>query len=195
MTQFHVEIFSARERRSAAIIVTALMLLGLAVGAYLRPPPGAGSELPPTPSIAVAAWDFISPTQGWVLIDDQRLPQNRVFSTADSGRSWRQGGRLPDGTVSRLHFYDRRTGVAEVLEDSASGRPHALTTMDGGMTWGPPGAPETGPEPAPLDRWPAVFFDARSGIRELAKPGGVRTLSLTLDGGLHWRPIPLPAPR
>ena len=194
MIDFRVELLTARERRRAGLIAAALASLAVVTAVYLRPPAPVPSAVPGPPAAGVAAWDFLTPSRGWVLLDDPRAVQNRVFSTTDSGATWKAAGRLPDGAVSEFRFYDRRSGVAEVLEDGASGRPHTVRTVDGGFSWVRLPASEGVPPPV-LDTSPrSVFFDSHAGVEEVSQLGMPRTLSLTQDGGRHWRSIRLPSP-
>jgi len=86
LTDFRVELLTARERRRAGLIAAALASLAVVTAVYLRAPAPAPSALPGPPAAGVAAWDFLTPSRGWILLDDPRAVQNRVFST---NRLWR----------------------------------------------------------------------------------------------------------
>ena len=190
MGGYRLELVTARQLRAIALVAAAVMGLVVAGSAYLRPAPVTEA----VPGAGVAAWDFISVSRGWVLLDDSRAVQNRVFGTADSGASWRELGRLPDGAVSQLHFYDSGSGVAKVLEDGAEGRPRMVRTLDGGLRWERLPVSEGLPPPLIATSRRSAGFGGGSEIRETLLGDSRRSLTLTRDGGRHWVQIRLPRP-
>ncbi len=95
----------------------------------------------PLPQGEVAAIQFISPTQGWLLGGDKvARSQRQLYQTKDGGQTWTLLKRT-GWADAQLDFIDAQTGwaVASACADAECTPSHYVTalvrTTDGGITW------------------------------------------------------------
>jgi len=115
-------------------------------------------------SCAAARLQFLSATQGWMLLDGQ------ASQTSDGGRTWTTPltSTLP-GPLSDLHFVDIRRGWGVVNNGNI------YATSDGGVTWTL--------SSAPAQAYSSVRF-ANASLGLAVGPSG--RIARTIDGGATW---------
>jgi photosystem II stability/assembly factor-like uncharacterized protein len=172
---------SSRARRALTLITLSILAITVAGIAYLHPTIGLGSALNAAPapldSSQIAAVDFVTPTTGWVVMEQQ--PHDfAVLQTTDSGDTWNQQLAGTAGAIGEYaRFFDAAHGVLVVLG------PHALIyqTSDGGSTWSHQSLTQgTG------NIWSADFVDANHGWLLAQDPTVGEELLRTQDGGATW---------
>ena len=177
-------------RRSASLLVAAVLLTGCTVTAPPEPPPKAppqptgitqtiNAEVRLDPDLKVVSTEFpvvigtfSDEEHGWMVADYTRL-----LATTDGGRHWSHAATFDDN-VRRLNFISETRGWA--FTDKGT-----LATTDGGHTW----------QPAAMDRLPVrgQFRDEQFGWDIEQKNGSSPSfLRLTQDGGQTWTTQPTP---
>jgi photosystem II stability/assembly factor-like uncharacterized protein len=184
----------ARARRALAAVGFAAVVVAAIGVFYLRP--WAGLELtsrpaprptPIPPAGTVLEEQFLSATQGWVVIASPDAAT--LFRTTDGGRHWQRQLAGTGGQSWTLSFFDSRRGVVAGVDARGTA---IWRTADGGQRWTrletpcqppvrlisfvdpdrgwciAPGASEGAPNTSP--------FPYRQEV----------TLYRTADGGVHW---------
>ncbi len=129
---------------------------------------GAGAGVP-----AYSMVDFVTPSDGWVAGADG------VEATTDGGGTWRPQLATP-APVEELSFSGAEHGWALTADQ-------LFATSDGGRHWS--ARPETS-----LGAFTSVQLVTPSfGVASVCGQGATRALA-TSDGGLTWRPVPVPGP-
>lgn len=82
---------------------------------------GGGADNPFGAVAAIEAVEFVDGSSGWVAID------KKVHRTTDRGATWTESD--PGGTVTRMHFFDAKRGVA------VGKGGFAAWTDDGAQSW------------------------------------------------------------
>ena len=190
MLDFRLELFPARERRALALGATALLVVVVSAGAWLRPAI-ARSSAPPAPSpLVVLAAQFDSPRSGWIALRSGLGPlaPAGIYRTRDGGQTW---APLPvpvkTPSAAGLQFLDARHGFLLMVRDESAGRASLYTTDDGGDSWIARRLPaaQAGEE--------TVFFSDPAHGFEVFHPAGVPDARVfrTADGGASWTPATL----
>src|SRR5919108_2171623 len=182
----------SRVGRALALMAASLVTITGAGFAFLHPnlygAGGAGRNAQHHAAYHVAAVDFVSPTEGWVLADQDTGDQTAVLHTADGGTSWTQQLSAPTGAGNKYaRFFDGRAGVFAQI----GARPVLYRTGDGGRTW--TSTPALGESTTALS-W--SFIDEDHGWL-LADTGKRLPASLyrTDDGGWTWTELGSPVAR
>lgn len=173
---------TSRVRRALTLGALSAVALSIAGLAYMHPTWNVGNAAQSTAtntaaSRHLAAVDFVTPADGWVVVEHQS--QDFVLlHTADAGETWnRQLAGSAEVIGEYLRFFDESNGVLVVLGTQAA----MYRTADGGNTWGR----------QPLTRaggyvlW-ADFVDADHGwlLAQASTEG--EALLRTADGGKTW---------
>jgi len=193
-----------RERRAIALIALAVILLGVAGVIYLHSTtPSAPNSTASNPvdrnliSANPAAYDFITSTAGWALVNETNGPPSNVarfwiFGSTDGAKHWHQQLTGQSGITGlsshSIQFIDASRGFVFV-----GGAPDQLyRTDDGGAHWGSLHLPAPGVTDV-------AFTDATNGwllsaTQASAIPnspfGGPFRLYATTDGGFTWNRLP-----
>ncbi len=158
------------------------------------PPPGAG---PPTD---IADVHFTTPVRGFGV-----TYSGRVYRTDDAGTSWRQLYQVRGARLMQADFSDAETGFVVgstgcLPGPNCTGPALVLRTIDGGHAW-------QALQPRGLTRemehvFPFLHFAFASARAAYALPdpdeqawpiaGLLGHILRTVDGGRHWRTLPLP---
>ncbi|HEY8815964.1 MAG TPA: hypothetical protein VIP57_12770 [Candidatus Dormibacteraeota bacterium] len=128
---------TSRLRRALTLGALSVLVLALASLSYLHPgwsliPAGAAAN---NSNVAgsrhLAAVDFVTPTIGWVVVEQQ--PRDFVvLHTSDAGETWVRQLAGYDAEMSEyLHFFDASHGVVAILGTQAA----LYRTSNGGHTW------------------------------------------------------------
>jgi photosystem II stability/assembly factor-like uncharacterized protein len=107
-------------------------------GQTLRPAYDRGDDIEfPISTHQVEDLFFLDMKNGWVVVVDHILNQDRLFRTSDGGASWKESA-IPHG-IKKLFFLNATNGWALQLSPSSavSGTItyHLLKTQDGGKHW------------------------------------------------------------
>lgn len=181
----------ARVLRALGLMVASLVTITGAAIAFLHPSLGGSSEAgqaPPIRAYHVAAVDFVSAGEGWVLADQDTGNQTAVFHTENAGMSWTQQLSTPTAAGNKyVRFFD---GLAGVFAQIGT-RPVLYRTVDGGRTW--TSTPALAASATALS-W--SFVDDEHGWL-LADTGNHLSASLyrTENGGWTWTDLGSPVPR
>lgn len=137
--------------RSGRILAAALV--AVAAGSLAFAPPGLAATSHSTANdvrhfMQVDAADFISATQGWMVVNRQPVSANPpsnlyVYSTTTGGRTWRRVdgplGDLPSVSfgATAISFRNTRDGVMllSIGAGACQAEMAVLATTDGGKTW------------------------------------------------------------
>jgi hypothetical protein len=130
---------------------------------------------------------FFDSTHGVVaLVGNQPL----TFRTVDGGRTWSSRPTINNSSayVQSVSFIDPQQGWLLARSTANPGAVTLLQTGDGGATWTNLGSPVAGGD----EPYRVQFTDSAVGWLDSvsAKPHAYKSI----DGGLSWRQVPLPAP-
>ncbi|HSS60512.1 MAG TPA: hypothetical protein VLK30_03530 [Candidatus Limnocylindrales bacterium] len=179
-------VLGLRARRAVPLIAAALTVAVVAGLLYLhattpqspRIVQGRATIVPPSLSrVYGAAFDFVSPADGWAVVRQQQggNPQAWLNRTADGGRHWARVFRVNSAELAPLfiHFFDTRNGMFY------NGR--LYRTSDGGAHWTVISLPDATPN--------FTFASTTRGwaLDSEFDPAQASTLYATDDGGLTWR--------
>lgn len=118
-------------------------------------------------------------------------PQALMFQTRDGGKTWGAKPLEPgSGYIASANFIDAQHGwlLAATHAPDGSQTEDLLRTADGGATWSSLGSPVLPNDVA----YHVVFADPDRGWL-YSRSAGVYAYR-TVDGGVSWRRVPLPAP-
>jgi photosystem II stability/assembly factor-like uncharacterized protein len=133
---------------------------------------------------------FFNSTQGVVAVLGS---QSVIYRTADGGRRWSskpiRGGVAYLTSVSSMSFADAVHGWLLLSTPTVASGAELERTSDGGATWTNLGSPAVGNDLA----YGVHFTDPQMGW--LDSVSGRPYAYRSMDGGVTWRQVPLPAPR
>jgi photosystem II stability/assembly factor-like uncharacterized protein len=192
---------SRRARRALPLMAAALAAIVVVGLVYLHPAfPTRHSVLtgPPAPAPPpllsdryLVAYDFLTPTAGWALVEEGTLaaPRFWVFTTIDAARHWlRQfaGSASPTNAGPlKIQFFDRNNGLIAL-----GGTGAVYRTTDGGAHWTA--------LTVPAFSYSSVFFSDRLHgwiLGTVLSPDQRTSASeffSTSDAGAHWSALPSP---
>jgi photosystem II stability/assembly factor-like uncharacterized protein len=176
---------SSTSRVWRALTLGALSAFALAIAGltYMHPTWTAGKAgaQSTTSNVAgsrhLAAVDFVSPANGWVVVERQSQ-DFVVLHTANAGETWnRQLAGSAEVIGEYMRFFDASNGLVVVLGSQAA----LYRTSDGGSTWGREPLTRAGAYVLSAD-----FVDADHGwlLAQASTEG--ETLLRTNDGGRTW---------
>lgn len=193
-------------RRTALVLLTAMVLLSACSRAPAPSPPLPTPSPPPESSAAVSdpqpppfdGWSysvlaFRNAQDGWVALS--LSDRTAIVRTTDGGSTWTRTG-APAFRMLALRFIDDKRGAAlgTAFGCEARGRECALliaTTADGGATW------ETRfdhrLEEGLSDNLPVLAFTADGTGYALYAGSRDSLLVTSSDGGQTWKPVKAPA--
>ena len=149
----------------------------------------------------VAAMDWVSGHQGWMMIDQLNLrgyvTSVVLYHTTDQGRQWQAAARYPKQdaaltSVSQLVFTGADHGMALAGLGVAAGHTtyQLLRTTNGGRSWNPVKTLWRVSGPEAMD-----FSSATQGLIAGGTGAGTPASAMkTEDGGQHWTAVPMPRP-
>jgi photosystem II stability/assembly factor-like uncharacterized protein len=146
---------------------------------------------PLLPEHYLVAYDFLTSTVGWALVEDgsSAAPRFWVFKTTDAARHWlRQlsgSASSPTAGALKIQFFDRNNGLIEL-----GGTGAVYRTGDGGAHWTALAVPTFS--------YSSVFFSDRlhgwilGTLVSLDQRTSESRLFSTSDAGDHWAALPQP---
>lgn len=195
------ESVSPRARRAMPLIAGALATIVVVGFVYLRPAtPTSHSVLRAAPSAFqppvlseryLAAYDFLTPTAGWALVEEgtTAAPRFWVFKTTDAAGHWlRQfaGSALSTNAGPlKIQFFDRNNGLIAL-----GGTGAVYRTTDGGAHWTA--------LTMPTFSYSHLFFSDRlhgwilGTVLSLDQTNAQHQFFSTSDAGDNWVGLPLP---
>ena len=192
---------SRRARRALPLMAGALAAIVVVTLVYLHPVfPAAHPVLrvapsPPPPPLLpeqyLVAYDFLTPTAGWALVEDGSTapPRFWIFKTTDVAKHWQlqftSSAGQPTAGALKIQFFDRNNGLAAL-----SGSGAVYRTSDGGAHW-------TALTPPSFGYSSLYFSDRLHGwiLGTVLSPDqriATSQLFSTSDAGDHWSALPPP---
>jgi photosystem II stability/assembly factor-like uncharacterized protein len=192
---------SRRARRALPLIAGALAAIVVVGLVYLHPVFPAGHPVlraapsPPPPPLLpeqyLVAYDFLTPTAGWALVEDGSTapPRFWIFKTTDVAKHWQlqftSSAGQPTAGALKIQFFDRNNGLVAL-----SGTGAVYRTSDGGAHWTALTLPSFG--------YSSLYFSDRLHgwiLGTVLSPDqrvATSRLFSTSDAGDHWSALPPP---
>jgi photosystem II stability/assembly factor-like uncharacterized protein len=176
----------------AAIVVVGLIYVHPAFPKLHSVPRAATPPAPPLLSERyLVAYDFLSPTAGWALVEEgaTSAPRFWVFKTTDQARHWQRqltgSASSPKAGPLKIQFFDRYNGLIAL-----GGTGAVYRTGDGGAHWTALTVPAFSSS--------SVFFSDRlhgwviGTVVSLDQGTSESRFFSTSDAGDHWAALPQP---